>query len=35
MFFIKFVGRVREHETQSYGESCVFHFNHFELLINK
>ena len=25
--------RVRKHETQSYRESCVFHFNHFELYI--
>ena len=25
------VWRVREHETQSYRESCVFHFSHFEL----
>ena len=23
--------RVRKHETQSYRESCVFHFSHFEL----
>ena len=25
--------RVRKHETQSYRESCVFHFSHFELYI--
>ena len=25
--------RVRKHETQSYRESCVFHFGHFELFI--
>ena len=25
--------RVRKHETQSNRESCVFHFNHFELYI--
>lgn len=30
MFFIKYVWRVRKHETQSYRESCVFHFSHFE-----
>ena len=24
---------MRKHETQSYRESCVFHFNHFELNI--
>ena len=25
--------RLRKHETQSYRESCVFHFSHFELYI--
>ena len=25
--------RLRKHETQSYRESCVFHFSHFELCI--
>ena len=34
MFFIKSVWRVRKHETQSYRESCVFHFSHFDLYIN-
>ena len=29
----KSVWRVRKHETQSYRESCVFHFGHFELFI--
>ena len=33
MFFIKSVWRVRKHETQSYRESCVFHFSHFDLYI--
>ena len=28
---IKSVWRVLKHETQSYRESCVFHFSHFEL----
>ena len=27
------VWRVRKHETQSYRESCVFHFSHFEIHI--
>ena len=27
----KSVWRVRKHETQSYRESCVYHFSHFEL----
>ena len=31
MFFIKSVGRVCKHKTQSYRESCLFHFSHFEL----
>ena len=30
---IKSVWWVRKHETQSYRESCVFHFSHFELYI--
>ena len=30
---IKSVWRVRKHETQSYMESCVFHFSHFELYV--
>ena len=33
MFFIKSVGRVRKHETQSNREFCVFHFSHFELYL--
>ena len=31
MFFIKSVWQVRKHETQSYRESYVLHFSHFEL----
>ena len=31
---LKSVGRVRKHETQSYRESCVFHFSYFELYIH-
>ena len=31
MFFIKSFWQVRKHETQSYRESCMFRFSHFEL----